>query len=1183
MKSRRKPRASVLAWIASAGLLAPAPFLLHARETAYLVKDINRATHNSGSNPGQYEVVNGRVIFVTQRYPQSLLATTGQTGNVVTLAEQINDVGPLVGGRKYYTTFTSNPDPPYSYAMTLHASDGTVQGTTAVKTVQNQSLSIPYNATIGSRCLFTIETFDGNTGQSSRELWSVGGTATAKLFDFAPNSYGPNVVGKSGGRLVLVSNNSQGLQQFWATDGTPAGTEALGIEDVPFQWSYAFGDRLLINALQPDGSGEQLWVTDGTAAGTNLLMTSRPGNIILVTYQDPVDTSGRLYLITGAYGVADDELWLTDGTPAGTIRLMGTAQSDPTMPAEQLAINVRQADGQTFFVSYAEDPFAASLWRTDGTPAGTTRLKTGPYFSLLDSMSNGSSLILRAKDSDAGMELWTSDGTAAGTLPLADLYPGADETDPQNPVPHSSSPRNFVRLGGEVYFLADTAENVRQIWTSDGTEAGTIPVTANLPPLNWGSSLDYLIEGDTALFTASDQTELWQFAPGSQNTLTRLAATGEGGIIMYLYETPDSPMGSSIHHLGGKLLFKACDPDHDWQVWASDGTADGAVPLETPPVQAGTCGYNVPQFLADINGTLFYANSDSSRGQELHKTNGTPSGSSIVKDIDPGSAPGLGGYQLEFVAYNGQLIFTGSAPDSGPEPWVSDGTASGTRIIRDVLRGNDSMSYSLNAAALGERVVFSADDGIHYTEPWVSDGTSNGTKLLANLVSEDGVSGSYLDWDCGSSPQGFTALGDLVLFGARYLSGSCDSYYGSAPGVYKTDGGASGTTLVKLTFQPGEGYYNFFPSFLARIGNALLMSAWDPVHGRELWQTSGSSSGTFMVADLDPSSTDYGYGYTYPNSGEPGFMVQWRNDLYFQATTKTEGRELWKMNVQSRVPSLVKDLRPGFEDYGYPDPLPKSSDPGGFTALGNALYFSATDDESGSRRGLWKTDGTEAGTVLVKDFCGEGEYCGVGQIVRLGNKLIFSATEPASGSELWISDGTTAGTRLLKDLWPGVTQDPYGSYPNSSYPSNLVVLDDWVLFTAATEQRGWGELWRTNGTASGTVLVKDINPGPAPAYASGLKLVGDRVYLAATSADTGRELWRTNGTTQGTDLVQDINPGPAGSDPNSLIRAGDRLFFTATDARPFDTGHGRELWALRLEKDERVRDRGDHRDRSGRH
>src|SRR5262249_45756174 len=99
------------------------------------------------------------------------------------------------------------------------------------------------------------------------------------------------------------------------------------------------------------------------------------------------------------------------------------------------------------------------------------------------------------------------------------------------------------------------------------------------------------------------------------------------------------------------------------------------------------------------------------------------------------------------------------------------------------------------------------------------------------------------------------------------------------------------------------------------------------------------------------------------------------------------------------------------------------------------------------------------------------------------------------------------------------------------------------------------ELWRSDGTPAGTMLVRDIAPSAAASLPSNLTNVNGLLYFAANDGTTGTELWQSDGTPAGTVLVQDINPGTTGSNPAYLTAMNNKLSFAAPDPT-----HGRELW-----------------------
>src|SRR5262249_2757696 len=128
-------------------------------------------------------------------------------------------------------------------------------------------------------------------------------------------------------------------------------------------------------------------------------------------------------------------------------------------------------------------------------------------------------------------------------------------------------------------------------------------------------------------------------------------------------------------------------------------------------------------------------------------------------------------------------------------------------------------------------------------------------------------------------------------------------------------------------------------------------------------------------------------------------------------------------------------------------------------------------------------------------------------LTNLNGTLLFAATDGTNGRELWRSDGTADGTVLVKNITKG---------PKSSNPQYLTVANGSVYFAAA------GGLWKSDGTEAGTVLVKNVD-------ASYLRNVNGMLFFVGTDATSGAELWKSDGTAAGTVLVKDILPGSAGS------------------------------------------------------
>jgi ELWxxDGT repeat protein len=170
-------------------------------------------------------------------------------------------------------------------------------------------------------------------------------------------------------------------------------------------------------------------------------------------------------------------------------------------------------------------------------------------------------------------------------------------------------------------------------------------------------------------------------------------------------------------------------------------------------------------------------------------------------------------------------------------------------------------------------------------------------------------------------------------------------------------------------------------------------------------------------------------------------------------------------------------------------------------------------------------------------------------------KVLFTAREakdPGFGEELWVSDGTGAGTRLLRDLHPG---------PTDSEIRSGAVVGGGLVFSACEPVAGC-ELWRSDGTTAGTVLLLDLVPGTASSRPRGFTRIGEHVYFTAERLATGREIWATDGTAEGTFQLPEIAVGPWPSvapswdESRDFALWQDRIYFAGDD------GTGEELWSM---------------------
>ncbi len=455
--------------------------------------------------------------------------------------------------------------------------------------------------------------------------------------------------------------------------------------------------------------------------------------------------------------------------------------------------------------------------------------------------------------------------------------------------------------------------------------------------------------------------------------------------------------------------------------------------------------------------------------------------------------------------------------------------ASEPYLVKDIWSGsNDSFPQYLTN--VNNVLYFNACDSISGCELWKSDGTFSGTVLVKDI--RDGID--------SSSPKNLINVDGILYFNAD------DGINGRE--LWKSDGTPEGTVLIKDIWNGNTDSLYTNNTHYMNIGNTLYFSADDGINGRELWKTDGTSEGTVLIKDI----------WNGDNSSHPIFLTNVNNTLYFTATDNINGQELWKTDGTPEGTILVKDIRSGI--YG--------STPMYLTVVGNTLFFTAYDNTTGWE--LWKSDGTSEGTILVKDIWNGNLSSLPTYLTEMDGILYFHANTDEYGRELWKSDGTFEGTILVKDIQNGnLGSSPHAlTTVNKSFPYQTTDDGGNTLYFSAYDEIHGRELWKSDGTSEGTILVKDIQTDTShfPNY---LKSANGILYFIADDNIHDLELWKSDGTFEGTILVKDINfKGDSFNKVDneeklvSLVKVNNILFFRATNGNL-----GNELWALFLNND----------------
>ncbi|MBN8228591.1 hypothetical protein JYK02_13850 [Corallococcus macrosporus] len=221
--------------------------------------------------------------------------------------------------------------------------------------------------------------------------------------------------------------------------------------------------------------------------------------------------------------------------------------------------------------------------------------------------------------------------------------------------------------------------------------------------------------------------------------------------------------------------------------------------------------------------------------------------------------------------------------------------------------------------------------------------------------------------------------------------------------------------------------------------------------------------------------------------------------------------------------------------------------PGDFESFQGTLHF-AVNFEDG-RRGLWRSTGTDAGTTPVRSFSAtDGTSTPrLSQLTATPTQLFFQAPDSVHGNELWVSDGTTAGTHVVRDLTPG-SEDSYLTHLTAA-GSTLVFFREVFDTTVFTTRY---ELWKSDGTAAGTVRLRDFGTRVEVSYLDAKP--GNALLFFVRELEGGISLWRTDGTATGTVQLKRLDAGP-NTFPNDVRTSGALTLFKLDES----TGLS-ELW-----------------------
>lgn len=798
----------------------------------------------------------------------------------------------------------------------------------------------------------------------------------------------PQCFSINNGELYFSTDDGIHGNELWKTDGTTEGT--IMVKDINSSGGgigTSAGKFVSINNIlyftgsstPNENDGYDLWRTDGTALGTYLVkdLNSSWSNLpkCFTNYNN------TLFFTLGG------DLWKSDGTDAGTVIVKTScAYGDLIVYGGKLM----------FSGNYA-------LWESNGSTAGTMLVKNfgvqgnaGPQKYIV----YNNNLYFEVKDT-----LWVSDGTTLGTNVVVDSS-GVTLTRPRS-----------LAVSNNILYVGTRDPGIDGLWRTDGTPSGTYRIK-QFSSIYSGDPLDLTDVNGTLYFVAHD-SNVGILEPLNKTLWKSDGTTNGTEFIKVINPSGNWSMENAFFNFQNTLYMNAYDTINGYELWSSDGTTSGTSIIKNIAPNSWS---SAPTEFIEMNSKLFFSVDDNAHGRELWSSDGTPGGTKLLLDINNARESNI----EQLTKVNNRLFFSAKSVNEGDELWISDGTNSGTNMVADIARPNaigpqkiielnglayyntpnyyntsGSVGYGIyksNGVASGTELVKDwyvqgmkkVGNKLYGSYPgfWLSDGTTVGTQQIAGFSAEYAVffNNNYFiqDWSTiyksdGTTPgtqffKSFQSLSDLIV--------SNDTLYfvgeeNNVQGIWKSDGTLTGTQMIKQVYADGLTDINSIIYFRGNPGSGS---------GSELWKSDGTEAGTIMVKDINVAG-----------NSSPINLINANGTLFFVANNGINGGELWKSDGTDTGTVMVKDIYQGAASaFSYStDSVPY------FTYADGLLYFTANDGINGFE--LWRTDGTEAGTFMVKDLYSNGSSYPK-EMTLISGTLYFTAYDSLHGRGLWANE-----------------------------------------------------------------------------------------------------------------------------------------------------------------------------------
>jgi ELWxxDGT repeat protein len=566
------------------------------------------------------------------------------------------------------------------------------------------------------------------------------------------------------------------------------------------------------------------------------------------------------------------------------------------------------------------------------------------------SLSGGGNVFL----TDAATNAIASNGSKATLTNVDNAISGAGSIGKGDATLTLINKGNIDANGTNPLIINTGSNTITNAGTLEATNGGTLIIDSRVAESGTGIAT---INGGTLEFGAASNVNT-TFAPvAGTRELTGIVGADSTGI-----STNEFDMTA----FNGKALFNGLDASGNNGLWITDGTAQGT--HELTGIVGAALSLN-PQAIAVLNGKALFDGRDANGAYSLWVTDGTAQGTHELTGIvgtDPNGIFNVSDPAM--IAFNGEVVFSGSDANGNPGLWVTDGTAQGTH---EVLPGTAPIAQGdvgIYPTVFNGKVLFSSTG----RELWVTDGTGAGTQAITNVTN---------DPPNQVSPRYFTPLGNQVLFSSEN-QGPLWATDGTIGGTYETDTGL--TNIIGSAALNGEVLLN------ATTANFL----WN------LWVTDGTAQGTQELNFAGKVKQDTALS-----------MLPFNGKILFNAVDANGDSSLWATDgtTQGTHELTVLPSGDGFYDA---------------TIVNGKVLFNSGDGN------LWVTDGTVSGSasganVLKLDdapqFTGTVSGLGAGDSVDMTDinlatlkPLKYTANAGNTGGTLTVSDGVdTAKIALL--------------------------------------------------------------------------------------------------------------------------------------------------------------------------